>query len=460
MLEEEDTKDNFPELLVELLLALVAKPSQLLRRVAQQAFTAFTNELTAGSLELLYDVRKSSWPACAVLTDTQVLASKESVAGQQELFDQDEASDIDDGVTGETKRKRKAEQTPSGSEAEDAPSESNDTVFESGPNDVNGDAQEASSGDEDMDTDSDNGEVSESDADDSKVDMDEEHAKLNAALAEIVKTKQFDIEMPDEEDDSSDTEEMDDEQMFELDERMAQVFRERLKGSTNKKQERKEARGNVVQFKNRALDFLEIYIKQESSQDLCLTTLLPLLTLIRTTRSKQLSERACGLIRTFSQKSKGSRDTTAASKHTASSQDPSQKPNIIREALKEDDNKKLAILRQIHTEVNRGGGARTHTNACSQASLILIKLLTREPPSHEPPGHDHDPSQQRKHQKKPREDDKDRDDRVSTNINKIMEIYADTQKNWLLGRKKNAVQPSFFVDFINWGVEFGKNHQK
>ena len=56
LLGHEDADDSFSELLVESLLALVSKPSQLLRRLAQQVFGAFTAELSLRSLQLLYDV--------------------------------------------------------------------------------------------------------------------------------------------------------------------------------------------------------------------------------------------------------------------------------------------------------------------------------------------------------------------------------------------------------------------
>lgn len=56
LLGREDAEVGFSELLVESLLALVSKPSQLLRRLAQQVFGAFTAELSLRSLQLLYDV--------------------------------------------------------------------------------------------------------------------------------------------------------------------------------------------------------------------------------------------------------------------------------------------------------------------------------------------------------------------------------------------------------------------
>ena len=44
------------ELLVDLLLSLLSKPSALSRKLAQQVFAVFSSDLTAASLQLLFDV--------------------------------------------------------------------------------------------------------------------------------------------------------------------------------------------------------------------------------------------------------------------------------------------------------------------------------------------------------------------------------------------------------------------
>ena len=64
---------------------------------------------------------------------------------------------------------------------------------------------------------------------------------------------------------------------------------------------------------------------------------------------------------------------------------------------------------------------RAHTAACSQASLLLVKVLVAA-------------------------------DR--TNVERVVEIYAQTQAKWLLGEAR--VQPSLFSDFINWATSFSK----
>ena len=48
------------EILVEVLLSLVSKPSLLLRKLSQQVFTAFAGDVSAGGLWLLLDVSLSA----------------------------------------------------------------------------------------------------------------------------------------------------------------------------------------------------------------------------------------------------------------------------------------------------------------------------------------------------------------------------------------------------------------
>lgn len=58
--------------LVEVLLTFLSKPGALYRKLAEQVFPTFTSQISATSLESLLDI----------------LGKKESVSGQQELFEQ------------------------------------------------------------------------------------------------------------------------------------------------------------------------------------------------------------------------------------------------------------------------------------------------------------------------------------------------------------------------------------
>lgn len=72
--------------LVEVLLSFLSKPGALYRKLAEQVFPSFTSQISATSLESLLDI----------------LGKKESVSGQQELFEQAGADEEeDDGGSGE-----------------------------------------------------------------------------------------------------------------------------------------------------------------------------------------------------------------------------------------------------------------------------------------------------------------------------------------------------------------------
>lgn len=66
--------------LVEVLLSFLSKPGALYRKLAEQVFPSFTSQISATSLESLLDI----------------LGKKESVSGQQELFEQAGADEEED----------------------------------------------------------------------------------------------------------------------------------------------------------------------------------------------------------------------------------------------------------------------------------------------------------------------------------------------------------------------------
>jgi len=80
--DTEESNVDVSEVLVELLLSFISKPSALLRKVTQHVFGAFMAEITVGGLKLM----------------TDVLESDESLRGQQQLFDQEpEDADLMEG---------------------------------------------------------------------------------------------------------------------------------------------------------------------------------------------------------------------------------------------------------------------------------------------------------------------------------------------------------------------------
>ena len=195
----------------------------------------------------------------------------------------------------------------------------------------------------------------------------------------------------DAEDNSSSDEDMTDEQMFELNGSLENIFREQKKVK-GKKTDKKDARDNMINFKCRVLDLLEIYVKQEHGNRLGLSLTLPILTLVRTTTSPLVSRNACDLMREYSRLCKGN-----------------GVPQI------EDTEPVFDLLLAVHAEAMKEG-SNAHAGACSQASLLLVRVLVAR-------------------------------DRES--LRRIVKIYGATQENALFD-SSCKVKTSFFTDWLNW----------
>ena len=215
-------------------------------------------------------------------------------------------------------------------------------------------------------------------------------AALNAKLAQIVGTRPGN-EDADAEDTSSSDEEMTDEQMFELNGSLENTFREQKK-VTSKKTEKKDAKENVVNFKRRVLDLLVIYVKHEHSNGLALSLILPLLTLIRTTTNSSLSRKACDVIGKYTQFCKG---------------------NGVPQM--EDAESVFGLLEAVHIEAMKEG-SNIHAKACSQASLLLVRVLVAR-------------------------------DREC--LRRVVKVYGTTQESFLFN-SSCGVKASFFTDWLNW----------
>ena len=284
----------------------------------------------------------------------QILETKENLSGQDEMFDLED----EDGA---------------------ADSASNEDRVDS----TNTEAKSSSTGDESDE------ECSDRDAADPDEDGDE-LAALNAKLAHVVRTRPNNEDL-DVEDSSSSDEEMTDEQMFELDVSLENIFREQKK-VTSKKSEKKDAKENIVNFKCRVLDLLEIYVKQEHRNGLGLSLSLPILTLIRMTTSPMVSRKACDVMREYARLCKGN-----------------ETPHI------EDTEFVFGLLKTVHNEAMKEG-SNAHASACSQASLLLVRVLVAR-------------------------------DREC--LRRVVRVYAATQESALFD-SNCKVKTSFFTDWLNW----------
>jgi DNA polymerase phi len=242
-----DTSGNAFELLVEVLLSFISKPSQLFRNMAIEVFSSISSSISEDGLQSLFDI----------------LGQSESMAGQQELFEHDDDVDVDED------------------EDEDDSSMGSDVEM------VDGQAENGVSGDSEDDDEDEDDEETEEDS--------EELRRFDELLAQALKTTKLgDGEEPEE----SDSDGMDDDQMLELEPQIANVFKQRSLQS-NKRKENKQARETVINFKKRVLDLLSVYTKHEASNPLAIEIVLPVLRLVRSTREKSLEKAAIELLRNY-----------------------------------------------------------------------------------------------------------------------------------------------------------------
>ncbi|KAH6650353.1 DNA polymerase phi-domain-containing protein [Chaetomium tenue] len=355
---DQESGEGISEYLVEILLAMVARPSSLMRQVSQQVFEAFTGYMTEDALRLLIDP----------------LAAEESAKGQQALFSTEDEDMMD-------------------AEAADGESgESDEEELDSDVEIVN--LEEAGSdGPDDSDEDSDDEEESK-DAD--AVDKDQEALDaLDNALAEVLGSHRLDQDADADTDHESD---MTDSEMMVVDEKLAEIFKQRAKTS-NKKKEKKDAKNTVVNFKHRILDLLAIYVKKEAAtagSAHVFRVLLPLLHLIRTTTTKALGNKACDIIQTFSKSLKKARGGSQVAAI----------PGLDLATM-------TSLMEELHEEAARDAShafARAASTACLAVASVTCCDAERE--------------------------------------EEVFALYAKTQRRWFDGEVK--IQASFFGDWLNW----------
>ena len=381
----EATSDS--DLLVDILLSFASKPSKLLRKTTIMAFEAFTPEITEDGLRALI----------------RVLDTGESSRGQAEMFDAeedgasdeeeedeegDEEGDVEDDnsdiVNGITSSDNNTDIEMVGSDVEE--------VSAVAANGVNG--HKTASGAEQDEDEEDEG----SNGSDGDEDEDAELAVFDAKLAAALGTRRGldDIAASD----TSSVSSMSDSEMEALDSKLAEVFKARKDLSRPRKKEHKDAKENIVNFKNRVLDFIDVYLKQQPPNPLGLTLVEPLLRLARTTNTKQLAERSVSILREYCARCKGPKI-----------------PKLLDPAGTEE------LLRAVHLEAGREA-SNAHASACSTASILLVRTLVNA-------------------------------DSGSEVVDAIIDIYASTRKATM--RSKNChVQPGFFTDFNNWCVNARK----
>jgi DNA polymerase phi len=346
------------EYLVEILLAMVARPSSLMRQVSQQVFEAFTGYMSEEALSLL----------------TDPLAVEESAKGQQALFSTED-EDMMDADAAEA----------SGSDEEELDSDVEIVNLEEAGSDGPDDSGEDSDDDEEG-----------SDKEPENKDQEALDA-LDNALAEVLGSHRLDQD--NDAASSDDGSDMSDSEMMAVDQKLAEIFKQRAK-TTTKKKEKKDAKDTVVNFKHRVLDLLAIYVKKEAaSPDVPVHVfhlVLPLLQLVRTTTTKALANKACDIIQTFSKSLKKARGGSQVAEISA----------LDLQGL-------VRLMAELHDEAAKDM-SHAFARAVSTACLALASVMCR--------------------------DGERRED--------VFGLYAKTQLRWFNGEVK--IQATFFSDWLNW----------
>lgn len=297
-----------------------------------------------------------------------MLETKESVSGQEEMFDRDDDDQDENGSL----------------DVEDIDM-------------ADADLAQVSSGDDTDSDEADDKSPSKDAAEDSSHNSDgtdDELAVFDAKLAQALGTRLAADDVDADSGESSD-EDMNDEQMEALDKHLEKVFRERKK-VTSQKTEKKNAKETIVNFKCRVLELLEIFVKQKHDGVLALGLLLPVLRVIQTTKSPLVSGKACDLMREYVRLCKGKN---------------------LPKVKDEDRDGMFCLLQLVHVEAAKQG-SNAYTSACSQASLLLVKILAAQ--------------------------DKE-------NLRQAVTVYAKSQERLLLD-PRCKMKISFFFDWLNWCV--------
>ncbi|KAF9174057.1 DNA-directed DNA polymerase [Mortierella sp. AD011] len=287
--EDEEEEEIQPvEVIIDILLSFLIKPSALLRHVSEQVFVIFCDKMTKTGLELM-------------------LSTLQTKDNKDDMFDEQEDAEEED---------------------EDAEADAHNQ------SDDDEDEGEGEGEDEDEEEESEDMDVDEED-DDTPVDE-----EFRRKLAEALNVNEDD-------EDESEEELLDDEQMMAFDEKLNEIFRQKKLA----KSQQKDAKQTLIHFKNKVLDLLELYIKKQSSNELVLDLIVPLLSLvlIPSASNKPVHDKISALLRNKLAKIK----------------------DYPREC---DDEHVFEILTQVHELAKKSPDAK-FSGLCGDLSLLLVKVL-------------------------------------------------------------------------------------
>ncbi|KAJ3154275.1 hypothetical protein HDU89_008342 [Geranomyces variabilis] len=351
---EDDDEEHEPiEVLVDVLISFLAKPSALLRTLSQEVFKVFCTQLTKKAVDLIFEV----------------LSTKGGVAGASELFedeDNDNAMDLDD---------------PEGDEEDE---------------------------EEDDEEDDDDDESDDEDDEDADAAVDEElRLKIKEAMGKAA---------ADEDEDSEEEDFMGDDEMGAFDDKLAEIFRQRK----DIKSAKKDLKQQVMHFKYRVVDLLEVFIRKASDNPLIIELIMPLLNLLTTTgRSADDQELHVKLESLVKNKLFKIKDV------------PSE-PQL-------DADRAVSILNEVHAYARKASDGTT-VALCSGASLLLVRILSH---CKEPAVNESTPKKSPKKQKVAG----DQAQAVNAPKSRVATIYLASLKDFMTA-PKSRIKPVLFLDLV------------
>ncbi|KND01937.1 DNA-directed DNA polymerase [Spizellomyces punctatus DAOM BR117] len=355
-------EDHAPiEVLVDILISFLAKPSALVRSLSQDVFKVFNNQLTKKSLDLIFEV----------------LSAKGGVAGAQELFEEEEEED------------------------EDVDMES-------------GDAMDVDSKQED-DDDEDDEEEGEDEDEDEDDDDEEESGEVDEELRRKIKEALGNAAIDEEDDDSDEEAFLDDDEMEAFDDKLAEIFRQRKEIKTAKK----DVKNQVLHFKLRVVDLLDIFLRKSPQNPLVIELIMPLIKLItstsRSTDDKDLHEKLLSL---------------AKNKLFRLREVPTEPALNVDRAVE--------VLKEVHEYARRATDA-TLFGLCNGASLLLTRILS----------HVKEPIPKKEVKKTPKKRKVETKEAPDTKpMSRVASVYQETLSDFMT-KNKTRVKPVIFLDLIN-----------
>ncbi|SCU81930.1 LAMI_0B08262g1_1 [Lachancea mirantina] len=370
--------------LTEILLSFAAQKRALMRRTSLLAWESFIFGITKEDIKMLLEI----------------LTARENKEGFTTLFegeDEDQESPDD-------------EELSAAAENEDIEDDNDD--------DDNGSIESDEDADADVNVDLSESELDENDVE--KIDKETASALAKAlSLPDSIIDDKGEVKFEDyeESEDEEEGEDLDDEKMMELDDQLSEIFKRRkdalskIPTGNKRKQEVKQSREDVISFKQRVAEMLELYTKKmeqrlkdepSSSSEILDHSLLmmnPLLECLRTTLDRSLADKISKLL-----------------KSRICKISPQNFQNCANEARKKE---LISVIEALHGSlVSKKGGqfSQLFYSVASVVSIFLSKILVELFPEDE-------------------------------TFLFLIQLYQTTTREWFFKGKFGA---HIIVDFINW----------